>query len=87
MDHMEGAGEVPIDPFFLQEGSLKLLCRYLRKLSQWHHDTIYLFYLQLLNLYYWYDTKATHEEIVKQLTDKIDFSGSVPSSKLFCKDF
>ena len=59
MDLMDGMGEVPLEPFFLQESSLRLMCRYFKKLNEFHNDTIYLFYFQLLNLYYWYDGKAT----------------------------
>lgn len=86
LDLMEGMGEVPLEPFFLQESSLKLMCRYFKKLNQWHHDTIYLFYFQLLNLYYWYDPAATSRELHKQLNaTSIDFTNLV--TKLYCKDF
>jgi len=54
-------GEIPLQPFFLYEGSLKLMCRYFKKLHQWHNDTIYLFYFQLLNLYFWYNARDTIE--------------------------
>ena len=82
MDLMDGMGEVPLEPFFLQESSLRLMCRYFKKLNDFHNDTIYLFYFQLLNLYYWYDTKATHQELHKQLQSSIDFTNL--TAKLYC---
>lgn len=56
---MEDIGETDIEPFFLFEGSLKLLCRYLKKLHHWYNEVIYLFYFELLGLYYWYDVERT----------------------------
>ena len=60
------------------------MCRYFKKLNEFHNDTIYLFYFQLLNLYYWYDAKGTIQELHKQLPS-IDFT--YITAKLYCKDF
>ena len=58
LNYCTEVGEEP-EAFFLLENSLKLLCRYLRKLHLWYNESIFLFYFQLLNLYYYYDIDRT----------------------------
>lgn len=80
---MEDMGQTP-DSFFLFESSLKLLCKYLRKLSTWYNESIYLFYFQLLNLYYFYDVDRTLAQIQLSFAEKLDIVESIePSVKLF----
>ncbi len=65
IDHMQEQGLDPsVDPFFIFEGSLKILCKYLQKLSKWFNETIFLFYFQILNLYYFTDVERTRNELL-----------------------
>ena len=73
---MEDMGETP-ESFFLFESSLKLLCKYLRKLATWYNESIYLFYFQLLNLYYSYDVDRTLAQIQLSFAEKLDIVESI----------
>jgi hypothetical protein len=77
------------EQFFIFENSLGVLCKYLLKLSQWYHDTIQLFYYQLLNLYYYYDPARTHSILKEKMKAKIDLGGPGLNSatRLFAKDY
>jgi len=77
------------EDFFIFERSIKLLARYLLKLSTWYNEVIYLFYFQILNLYYSYDAEVTLKQLREALAPKIDLSAAaIPSStKLYSREF
>lgn len=72
-EYLQSNDGVAPDNFFLFEESLKLIGRYLKKLSNWTHQTIQLFYFQILNLYYQYDTERTYQMIMTVFADKPQF--------------
>lgn len=71
----------PEEPFFLFEKSLELLTKFLYKLAQWPCETIYIFYLYILNLYYSYEGEKTYEAIMKAFENKPN------NQKLFTIDY
>ena len=88
LDYMEDTEQQP-EAFFLFESSLKLLCKYLLKLKGWYNETIYLYYFQVLSLYYWYDLERTQDQIKATFASKINFSSPITtaSTLLFTLDF
>ena len=51
------------EPFYIGEGTLKVLVRYLDKLTKFFNPAIYNFYFPLMNLYIWNDSKLTLDEL------------------------
>jgi hypothetical protein len=58
------------EAYFIFDESLKILGKYFRKLADWHNDCIYVFYFQLINLYYSYEFEQTEKAILEALVDK-----------------
>ena len=41
----------------------------MKKLSVWYNQAIYLFYFQILNLYYYYDSERTYQILMQAFSD------------------
>jgi hypothetical protein len=83
---MQEADEKGTEAFFLYENSLKMLCKYLKKLSNWYNDVIYMFYFQMLHLYYWYDLDQPSQELAATFPE-FQAEGISVAQRLYSKDF